>query len=588
MTQLIVANFETGYEFGSYFEHSQIYITHFALENQIEIDILLINPPFRLIPPFKYKLIDPPRNLALLAAVLRKKDLSVKIFDMPILEADFESIIPVLKDCEPKVVGILNRSTYSFPITSKTAGIIKKFNSNIPVVVGGTYVSFSSEEAMNQCSDIDFIVVGEGEKPLPSLARALINNKDVRDIKGIVYRDEENNQLVITEKPAPIDLDDIPLPAIDLIPIDIYVSRNERYILDISRGCKKSCPYCTSSLVKGSIRYRDAEQIIDEISAAYDKGFRNFYFIDDMFTANRELVKDICNKIIESQFSIKWPCMSHVDGVDEETLILMKKAGCDLIAFGVETTNSKTLEEIGKLGQLEKIQSAFDITKKCGLRPLAFVMFGMPNSTFKDDLNTIAFLTALEPDAVGVFSFKPYPGTVYFNHPEKFGLIITDRNLYRWSQLDEPTHELADNSRQQIIESMMICNYIYRSAGTFSCGVKYRHKKGVIVLKSMQGGLLYNPYVSDDLRKTDMYLNCVKLDQIHYEVISRLDGYHNSEDIAWYLNKLFDLTFDQSISQINTIIEKTLVMGIIEEIPDVMSGKTELEKSSLINGGGLV
>ncbi|MBW1650775.1 MAG: B12-binding domain-containing radical SAM protein [Deltaproteobacteria bacterium] len=551
------------------------------------LDILLINPPFRLIPPFKYKLIDPPRNLALLSAVLLKNNFTVKIYDMPILEADYETILPAIKKLNPKIIGILNRSTYSFPIVSKTARIIKQYNNQIPIIVGGTYVSFAPLDAMNQCKEIDYIVVGEGEKPLPSLAAALIQNKKINNIKGIVYRNN-NNLPVITEKPSPINLDEIPLPAIDLIPIEKYVNRNERYILDISRGCKKSCPYCTSSFIKGAIRYRKPEQIIDEISIAYNKGFRNFYFVDDMFTANKELVQTICKEITKREFKIKWPCMSHVDDVDKETLILMKNAGCNLIAFGVETTTKKTLEEIGKLDQLSKIKTAFDLTKEYGIRPLAFVMFGMPNSSVHDELNTIRFLTELEPDAVGVFAFKPYPGTVYYNHPEKYGINIIDYDLYKWSQLDEPTHETKDISKDQIIEMMMICNYLYRSAGTFSAGIKYKRKKGVIVIKTVEGGLLYNPYVPPSLRKTDMYLNCVKLDKIHFEVISRFDGYHNIDDIAYYLNKLFDLPMDKCVEEINTIIKKTVEMDIIEEIPDVMSGKTKLNRLSLINGGGLV
>ena len=226
----------------------------------MSIDVLLINPPFRLVPPFKYKLIDPPRNLALLAAVLRENGNSVSIVDMPILEMCFEDIIPIIKSKEPKVIGILNRSTYSFPIVCKLAALIKEVDNSIPIVAGGTYVSFAPEDALNSCENIDYVVIGEGEVPMRSLVDAIINNTEVSNVPNIAFRDN-NKQPILSPKMPPIeDLGTIPLPAIDLLPIDLYVERKERYILDISRGCSNSCPYCTSSFTKKSIRYRSKEQ----------------------------------------------------------------------------------------------------------------------------------------------------------------------------------------------------------------------------------------------------------------------------------------------------------------------------------------
>lgn len=471
------------------------------------IDVLLINPPFRLVPPFKYKLIDPPRNLALLAAVLINNGYTVKIFDMPILELAFEDIQSVLHLEKPRVVGILNRSTYSFPIVCKSSSIIKEFDQAIPIIVGGTYASFAPEEALKSCPDIDYIVIGEGEEPLLKLVKVLLGQSNLSEAINIAFRDEQGH-VVFSQKAPPIeDLGIIPLPAIDLLPIDLYVHRNERYILDISRGCSNACPYCTSSFVKNHIRFRPTHQIIEEILIAYSKGFRNFYFFDDIFTANKELVLEICKSIFANKLDIKWPCMSRVDSIEEEILEWMKKAGCDVIAYGVETASKKALEEIGKSEQLEKIQSVFALTKKYGIRALAFVIFGMPKNSFNDELNTIKFLSEIQPDAVGVFSFKPYPGTIYYSEPEKFGLKIFDGDFQRWSQLDEPTHSTQHLEKDQIIEAMLICNYLFRSGGSFSTGSKYRRKAGVLVLKTKEGGLLYNPYLSAEKRKTDMYLN---------------------------------------------------------------------------------
>lgn len=552
----------------------------------MSLDVLLINPPFRLYPPFKYKLIDPPRNLALLGAILRENGYSVEILDMPIRELDFESIAPTLNNLKPKIVGILNRSTYSFPIVSKVAKIVKDYSKDIVVVTGGTYVSYMPEDALKSCPFIDVIVIGEGEIPFTKLVHNVLANESYEKIEGLAFR--KNDEIIKNGGPIPTDLSKIPLPAIDLLPIDLYVARRERYILELSRGCSNACPYCTSSFIKKNVRYRNLEQIINEIELAYKAGFRKLYFVDDVFLNNKELVINMCKEIVKRNINVSWPCMSRVDQVDEESLYWMKRAGCEIIAFGIETITEKTLKEIGKYDLLEQIQETFTAVRRHGIRALAFVMFGLPFSTFHDELNTIKFLSQLQPDAVGVFSFKPYPGTIYYSHPEKFGITITSRDLSRWSQLDEPTHETMYLTRDEIIECMVLCNYIFRTGGNFSSGEKYRRRRGVQVFKTKEGGILYNPYVPPEKRKTDMYLNCVKLTPINYQILYHLDGYHSLEDICELIQKLFNLTPSQARSHIEECLSKAMELDLIELIPDIMAGKDTLNREQLIDGGGLV
>jgi radical SAM superfamily enzyme YgiQ (UPF0313 family) len=552
----------------------------------MSIDILLLNPPFRLIPPFKYKLIDPPRNLALLAAFLIRKGYTVKILDMPILELDFSALIPEVENAKPKIIGISNRSTYSFPIVQKVASTIKSRFPEIPIIVGGTYVSFSPVEALQKEPAIDVIVIGEGEQTLGQLVSKIIHGEHYDKVKGIAFRNEKGTIVRNEEAPIIEDLTQLPVPAVDLLPIHKYVARNERYIVDISRGCMYKCDYCTSSYVKGRIRYRSKDSVMEEIETAYGLGFRNFYFFDDIFTANKNLVIDICKEIVDRGMTIKWPCMTRIDLVNDEILSWMKKAGCDLIAYGIESTSEEYLKEIGKLDQLKRVEMIFNKTREQGIRPLAFVIFGLPKTKFHEEFETIRFLSKIRPEAVGVFSFKPYPGTKYYAHPEENGITILDNNFSFWSQLDEPIHETEFLSRDEIIEAMIVCNYLFRSGGTFSRGIKYRRRKGVIILKTGEGGLLYNPYLEPEKRKTDMYLNCVKLDQEYFEILYRCDGYHTAEDITLILEKL--LQHENPAERVNEVIGKALEMHLIEEVVDVMNNRLSTETKALVYGGGLV
>lgn len=550
-------------------------------------DVLLINPPFRLIPPFEYKLIDPPRNLALIAAVLRDCGFSVAILDMPILGLDFECLPARLDGFQPRAVGIANRSAYSFPIVERAAAKVRAWRGDVPVFVGGTYVSYCPEEALRRCGCIDAVVIGEGEITAPIVVDALLAGRDISGIPGVAWRNAAGEPVANLPAPHLGDLARLPYPALDLLPIARYVERNERYILDVTRGCTNACAYCTSSYVKKSIRFRPPEQVFEEMRRAYELGFRSFYFHDDTFTADPAQVQKICRMIVDAKWQIRWPCMTRVGMVDRETLTWMCRAGCDLVAYGIEST-SETLRRAGKVQGEQEIRAAFALTKECGIRPLSFVMFGMPGNALADEFRTIQFLTELQPEAVGVFAFKPYPGTVYYSRPEEFGITIEEPSLSRFSQLDEPNHRTDRLTRQEIIEAMVTCNYLFRSGGTMSPGVKYRRRRGVLCLKTGEGGILYNPYVPPHLRKTDMYLNGIKIDHQYFEVLFRCDGYHSVDDMAAVLHKLFDMAPEAARAKVDEVIAAARERDLLEELPDVMRGGETPRRDPLLFGGGLV
>lgn len=537
------------------------------------IDLLFIVPPYRLIPPYKYKLIDPPRSIIVLATMLNNIGFKTAILDMPMLELGYDDLLDHLIKLKPKIIGIQNRSTYSFPIVEKTARCIKSSFPDIPIIVGGTHVTYNPTESLISCKEIDIVLIGETEYSLPRLLEALLDKKDISKIEGLAYRDNEG-KIVLTSSFIPVtDLSEIPNPDLSLIPVNMYINRAERYILDTGRGCKYNCPYCTSEFIKGKINYRPSDLIIGEILNAYSLGFRNFYFFDNMFTANKELVLTICKNIIDSKITISWPCMTNIGMVDDEILKIMHDAGCDLIAFGIETITKSALSKIGKQNQIDKIRKTFELTRLSGIRPLAFVMHGLPNTTFVDELETIKFIANIKPDAVRAFCFKPFPGTSFYNDAIKHNIKIINNDLSRWSILDEPTHETTDLSKEEIIEARVLSEYLFRSGGTISAGVKYRRRKGVQIIKTGEGGLLYNPYVEPEIRKTDMYLNAIKLNPFYFEVLFRCDGYHNIKDIKSILNRLFDISLEDASAIIQEVINESLERKLIIEIPDVMNGR---------------
>lgn len=546
----------------------------------MSVDILFIMPPYRLHPPFKYQMLDPPRSLALLATILRRDGFSVQILDASITEMDYETMTEEVRRIAPRSVGILNRSTYSYPMVCKTAGRIKRALPGIPIVVGGTYVSHDPIGALQRTTDVDFIAVGEFENHVSELVRMMIEGRDPATVDGLAYR-KPNGELVQTRPFAPADLSLEVMPALDLIPMSLYAARNERYITELIRGCVHKCPYCTTSLTHGSgVRKRPVEHVVKELQLAKSYGFNYMYFVDDIFTVDKRLVRELCDAMVEAKLDYLWPCMTTVGAIDEPTLVAMRRAGCDLIGYGVESLSPEALKAVQRGHSANHFQRAFELTRKVGIRPLAFVIFGMPKSTFADEMRTIQSLAELRPGAVRAFSFKPYPGTIYYKSPEACGMRILSDDYYRYSQLDEPTHETDLLSKDEITEALTICRYLYRTGGGVSSGVKLRRRKGVQVWKTREGGLLYNPYVPDERRKTDSYLNAMKLDAQYFEVLYRSDGYHNFDDLVHVLVKLFDLTEEAAEAKVREVQAKALELALVEEIPDIMAGHESLGRST--------
>lgn len=533
-------------------------------------DILLINPPYRMVAPFtydRYEQIDPPRNLAILAAWLEASGVRVEILDAPVLEWSFDDIAQAIRERRPRIIGITNRSTSTFPMVQRVASMAKVIAPETPVIAGGTYVSWLPEEALGTCRDIDYLVVGEGDTQTPELVTRLLAGRSVHDIAGLAYRDPQSPKRIIRTPPARVveTLDEIPFPAYHLVPIEKYVVRGERYILSLTRGCVFHCEYCTSSFERGRVRSHSVATVMSELRWAYEKGFRYFYFFDDILTVDRDRIVELCDAIIDSGLAFPWHCLTRSEYVDENLLHRMKAAGCDRIAYGVESASASSLASFRR--RVKKTREAFALTRKAGIRSIAFAVFGFPGESFADQIATIRWLRELDPGMVRDFTYKPYPGTPQYADPERFGIQISDRNFVRWSQQDEPVHRTTQLSEEEIIEVRLLCSYIFRSKGQLQDGVRYRRKKKIVMLRVDGGALIYNHHKAEEERRVDLYLNCLKVSALYFEVMLHCDGYHNVPAITGIIAKLFDLDEDTAYRKVRDVVEHASRHGMLEEMP---------------------
>ncbi len=378
--------------------------------------ILLIQPPPRQI--INESVVVPPLGLAYLAAVLEKADYNVKILDAFALKLSWSDFEIRVRDEKPDLVGFSGMSPV-IDTTFRAAKICRKYSRYI--VMGGPHVSIFKDSIFTQCPEIDFAIYGEGEVSFKELVKGLGGNSGLKDIRGLITRDGINPPQELIE-----DLDSIPFPARHLLPNSSY-----KYILSFkenittmftSRGCPYSCVFCDKSVFGSKWRSRSPENILEEVEQIIkDIKVDSVIFYDDLFTLKKERVLKFCEGIFKRKIKIDWKCEGRADLVDEEMLSVMKRAGCSMIAYGVESGNSKGLSYLNKKTSLEDVKKAFRLTRKAGIRTMAYFVLGIPNETYEDELNTVEFAKEINPNYAQFSILSPYYGTWIYEEAKRKG-----------------------------------------------------------------------------------------------------------------------------------------------------------------------
>ncbi len=389
--------------------------------------VLLINPNYRKV--YKYvseeaTMIEPPLGLTYIAAVLRQNNIEVKILDAAALNLENAQIERYVGKFQPDVIGI-TASTNTIVLAYEIAEIVKK--PEIKVVVGGPHTSILPEQTLEECKSIDIAVKGEGEYVILEIAQG----KELSEIDGITYR--KDNEIIKNKDRVLIEnLDELPFPARDLLPLDKYESVGiRRYpfaTMITSRGCPYSCNFCVNYTVLGKrFRYRSVKNIMQEIDELVNKyHIREIDIIDDNFTVIPERAEKICDELIKRKYDLIWKLGNGIraDRVNERLLMKMKKSGCYLVAFGIESGNEEILKGINKGESLQQIVQAIRWAKKYGMETEGFFILGNLGDNEKTMQQTIDFAKKLDLDIAQFQVFIPIPGSSYEQIIKKEGKIF--------------------------------------------------------------------------------------------------------------------------------------------------------------------
>jgi len=211
--------------------------------------VLLLSPPTISAIKAIVGTTGPPLGLAYLASMIREEH-DVKIVDSLAEDLSYEDVGKIIKQYDPDLIGI-TATTSMMPDAYKVSRIAKDINENVKIVLGGPHVTFIPERTVKECPCVDYIVRGEGELTFKELVDTLDKGKDINKILGLsINRDGK----VKNNPPRPLirDIDSIPIPSYDLLPMDKYQVDNVKFgTIMTSRGCPFDCVFCSSSLQFG-------------------------------------------------------------------------------------------------------------------------------------------------------------------------------------------------------------------------------------------------------------------------------------------------------------------------------------------------
>lgn len=303
---------------------------------------------------------------------------------------------------DPELVGI---STYSIEATKHLARELKKRNPKLVIVVGGQVCDpgfYGYNLAWS--GSVDAVVYGEGEGPLLDIVNALENgSSDFTDIRGLLLP-LGHMQAQDTGLRAPIsDISTIAWPTFDDLPMDYYTSSTEapwepsRSVSTLmARGCVRKCDFCLQAEIWQNFRYRQAEDIYDEMAANKQRyGLTSYHFNDLLINGSVRQLDRLCDLLIEKPLGLTWGGNAIVSRTLKKPLLKkLRAAGCEFLGFGFESFSTPVLHAMGKKYDQEEVSRLLHDMHDVGMRFFSNLIIGHPAEGRAEFADTIQFLIA--------------------------------------------------------------------------------------------------------------------------------------------------------------------------------------------------
>jgi len=354
-------------------------------------------------------------GIGMIAAVLNRAGHDVTIRDLTVEPADNGKLALYLAALQADLVGFTVVTATACRVYDELIPLVRNHSPASLVILGGAHPTAMPDESLQYA---DIVVRGEGEETVVELCG---NLERLDTVNGISYCTASGT---VHNPPREFiqNLDQLPFPARELFPpLSSYgglPSVRGKIVgnLSTSRACYGRCKFCYNAIFGRKSRYRSAENILDEWELLVRKHSAEVITIsDDHFTSNPKRVELICSELERRGLhKTPWTCSNgiRVETATVEMLSRMKSAGCQGVAFGIESGSQQVLDLMDKRITLDKIRNAVTNARKSGISTVTgFFMLGTPWDTLESMQETIAFSKSLPLDYAQFAIATPYPGT---------------------------------------------------------------------------------------------------------------------------------------------------------------------------------
>lgn len=400
-------------------------------QNMKNPNLLLLHPPIPSQCPFHPNYI--PLRLASIASTIKTGGFDVEILDMNALKMNINEVDNFIGKLQPSVVGI-SFFAHNYLEACKLAEVAKKHG--CLVVMTGLHATFTANILLYENPFVDVVIRGEEEQTMFEIMASFIGGGELKRIRGITYRSDNGTICANPDRELIIDLDSLPTPALDLLPIEKY----KAIPILASRGCAANCIYCPySAFWRHTLRIRSPQSVLEEIkqhTQRYRK--REVEFLDNLFVFSG-WGDQLFGLLKKNKMDIDWSCSTRIDAVDEKTLRKAAEVGCKEITFGIETLSMKTQRRIKKSLNIEQLGNIIKLAHKYCIRVKLNFIIGLPGQTEEEILDCISLVKELKPEKVGLNVLTPYPGTEITEKLEHYKVSFNHKD---WWKFDEKRYSI--------------------------------------------------------------------------------------------------------------------------------------------------